>query len=122
MKKYVALFIALVCVFSLFGCNAFHKPDDVDTSQVSGTYIVLESAKTYLLVAQIGEDGSVLETQQFSVPNIFYPSYEIAIGEKITINHNGICLETFPMQFGKIYSMEYYDGKTGKTITVTVDK
>ena len=121
MKKFIALMICLISVFGLAGCDILDTLKDEDNEKMYIEYIVLKATESHLLVAEIGEDGSVIEMEQYSVPNAFYPSYEIAEGDKIVIKHNGVALETFPMQFAKIYSMTYHDSKTGLDVTVELD-
>ena len=115
MKKFLALILLAFFILSMSACV---YPESTDVSE---KYIVLESTDTYLLVALIGEDGNTIEMMQYSVPNLFYPSINIKAGDVITINHNGVALETYPMQFGQIYSMEYRDRETGHTTTVSPD-
>ena len=81
----------------------------------------MEVKESKLLVAEIRENGKVIETLRYSVPNWFHPNTEIKEGYKITIKHNGVVLETNPMQFAKIYSMEYWDSETGLSTVVTAD-
>ena len=117
MKKIIALVLLVLFALSTSACLS---PEPSETS-VSEDYIVLEATDTYLLVAQIGDDSKVIEAMQYSVTNLFYPSVEIKAGDVITIKHNGIALETYPMQFAKIYSMEYRDKETGQTTIVSPD-
>ena len=122
MKKAMALVLASICVLGLIGCKK-DKQGNLDNDDVTGefTFIVMEVSKSHLLVAEIGEDGKAMKTKQYSVPNVFYPDNEIVVGDKVAIHHDGVILETFPMQFGDISSMEYYDRKTGRNVIVNVD-
>lgn len=99
MKKLIALVLVLVCVLGLVGCKTDSKNSVED-------FVVMEVTENNLLVSKVGEDGQAIETLRYSVPNWFNPNTEIKEGYKITINHNGIVLETDPMQFAKISSME----------------
>lgn len=119
MKKLIALVFVLVCVLGLVGCNK-QKSNGNDITINANAYIVLEVTESNLLVAEIGEDGKAVEAKQYSVPNEFESS-NIAVGDIIKIEHNGIILETFPMQFGKIHSMEYQDKETGLGEVVIID-
>ena len=103
MKKIIALI--LICLLGLVGCNA--EPEDLENSSttVETLFVVLEVSESNLLVAEIGDDGNPLESSRYVAPNMFYPTEEINEGEKVLICHSGEILETFPMQFGKIYSM-----------------
>ena len=115
MKKLIAIVLALVCVLGMVGCNKQN-----DTSSNPDTYIVMEVTESSLLVAEIGENGKAIEAKQYRVSNEFH-STNIAVGDRIKIEHDGQILETFPMQFGRIFSMEYQDKQTGLNVVVHVD-
>ena len=119
MKKIIAFVLALVCILSFVGCNKQKSTGNITTPN-SDTYMVMEVKESVLLVAEIGEDGKAVESKQYSVPNEFHSS-NIAVGDKIKIEHNGEILETFPMQFARIHSMEYIDTGTGLATTVIID-
>ena len=68
---------------------------------------MLEVSESNILVAGIGAGGVAIETNQCSVPNWFYPSTNIKVGDRITIYHSGGILETYPVQFAEIQKMEY---------------
>ena len=119
MKKLIAAILAFVFVFSLIGCSSDRRGtpnDEIDYC----TFIVMEVTESNLLVAEIDEDGKAIEAKQYSVPNEFHSS-NIAVGDRIKIEHNGEILETFPMKFGKIFSMEYQDKETGLNVVVHID-
>ena len=121
MKKLIALILVFVCLLGLVGCGAGKRGDENDAVRDSNSYIVLEATESTLLVAAVGEDGKALKSMQYSVPNWFEPSTEIKAGYELIIKHNGVVRETFPMQFDKIYSMEYWDRESGLSTVVTVD-
>ena len=119
MKKLIAAVLAFVFVFSLIGCSSDRRGtpnDEIDYC----TFIVMEVTESNLLVAEIAEDGKAIEAKQYSVPNEFHSS-NIVVGDRIKIEHNGEILETFPMQFGRIFSMEYKDKETGLNVVVHID-
>jgi hypothetical protein len=84
------------------------------------TFIVLEVSDSSLLLAEIGEDGTAIETRQYRVPNLFAPNTQIQVNDKVKIEHNGEILESYPMQFSKIYKMEHVDAN-GIATTIVVD-
>ena len=119
MKKLIAAILAFVFVFSLIGCSSDRRGtpnDEIDYC----TFIVMEVTESNLLVAEIAEDGKAIEAKQYSVPNEFHSS-NITVGDRIKIEHNGEILETFPMQFGRIFSMEYQDKETCLNVVVHID-
>ena len=119
MKKITAFLLTLLCFLSLFGC-AFGVPGG-SLDPEGKKYIVLEATDSYLIVADIAEDGSAVESMKYSVSNMFYPNTKIEKGYLITIKHSDEILESYPMQFGKVYYMEYFDAKADKTIRVKSD-
>ena len=118
MKKIISLILVVLCLFALFSCGNNNGEPNYDTEY---TYIVSEVSEKYLIVNEIGEDGKAKEGTNHSTPNPFYPNNEIVVGDKVVIKHNGIVLETYPMQFAKIYSMEFYDKTAGKSVKVNID-
>ena len=111
MKKLIALFLVALFLF-MIGCS---------DKAITEDFVVLDASESYLLVAKIGEDGQVMENMQYSVPNYFDAATDIQAGNEITIKHNGISLETYPMQFAEIYQMVHFDEEGEKTATVTPD-
>ena len=127
MKRILLFLLVLVLGIGILGCGASKENAETDdgTSQepsvYSDEYIVIEATKNRLLVAEIGQDGEVNEAMQYSIPNYFHPNNEISVGQKVTIEHNGVVLELYPMQFAKIYSMGYHDSETGLNVVVNID-
>ena len=127
MKRSILFVLAVILVLSLVGCGASDKNAATDdgTSQEPSVYteeyVVIEATENRLLVAEIGQDGEVNEAMQYSTPNYFHPNNEISVGQKITIRHSGEILESYPMQFAKIYSMGYHDSETGLNVVVNID-
>ena len=133
MKRIVILILVFIMVLTTFGCNKdssesekrstknTEKESISNEDETTANYIVIEATDTNLIVADIDENGKAIEYMQYSVPNWFHPSTEIEVGYEITIKHNNIVLETFPMMFSKIYTMEYYDKDKGLVVTVIAD-
>ena len=121
MKNLISLTLVFVCLFALVACSAGKRGDENGAVTDSNTYIILEANESTLLVAAVDENGKAVKSMQYRVNNWFEPSTEIKVGYEITIKHNGIVRETFPMQFDKIYSMEYWDRETGLSTVVTAD-
>ena len=117
MKKLVSVIVVLIFLLSLAGCKE-QQPNGRDTAY---TYIVMEVTENYLIVAETDQDGNAVEALQYQVSNWFHPSTKIEVGYVITIKHNNIVAESDPMQFGKIYSMEYWDRETGLSTVVIAD-
>lgn len=118
MKKIISLILVVLCLFALFSCGNNNGEPNYDPEY---TYIVSEVEEKYLIVTEIGDDGTVKEGVIYSTPNPFYPDSKIAVGDKVVIKHNGIIMESYPMQFAKIYSMEFYDKDKGVSVKVNID-
>jgi hypothetical protein len=84
------------------------------------TFIVLDVSDSSLLLASIGQDGIAIDTAQYRVPNLFAPNTQIQVNDKVKIEHNGEILESYPMQFSKIYKMEHIDA-SGIGTSIIVD-
>lgn len=121
MKRILLTLLAvMLCLSAFFGCD--QNPKGSTNDEISyGTFIVLEVSESNILVAEIGADGSAIDTHRYSVPNWFNPSTDIKVDDKITIYHNGEVLETYPMQFAKIQKMQYDDKETGSSVVVIPD-
>ena len=120
MKRIVLTILAvLTCFGVLSGCDLMRKgtPYDEITHE---TFIVLEVTDSSLLLAEIGEDGTAIETRQYRVSNLFDTKTQIQVNDKIKIEHNGEILESYPMQFSKIYKMEHIDA-SGIATMIIVD-
>ena len=115
MKRFFSFVLLAFFVLGAAGCAEREQA-------VTNDFVVLEVTETYLLVEQISEDGKKIEGMKYSLSNYFDPSVKIEAGSVITIKHSGIALETYPMQFAKIYSIQYHDAETGRIITVTPDQ
>ena len=121
MKKLISVILVLILVMGLMGCRADKQGNPNDDVSDSDAFTVMGVTDKNLLIAEIGENGKAIETRQYSVPNWFYPSTEIEEGYKVTIKHSGAILETYPMKFAEIYSMEYWDKETGLSTVVIAD-
>lgn len=121
MKRiFLTILAVMLCLSAFSGCN--QKPKGTPNDEISyGTFIVLEVSESNILVAEIGSDGTAIDTKQYSVPNWFNPSTDIKVDDKITIYHNGEVLETYPMQFAEIQKMQYDDKETGRSVVVIAD-
>ena len=89
MKRiFLTILAVMLCLSAFSGCN--QKPKGTPNDEISyGTFIVLEVSESNILVAEIGSDGTAIDTKQYSVPNCFNPSTDIKVDDKITIYHNG---------------------------------
>ena len=120
MKQTILTILALLtCFVVLSGCDFMPKgtPHDEITHE---TFIVLEVSDSSLLLASIGQDGIAIDTAQYRVPNLFAPNTQIQVNDKIKVEHNGEILESYPMQFSKIYKMEHIDA-SGIGTSIIVD-
>ena len=120
MKKLLLLIFAVIFTLLLVGCSILDLLSGQSTAY-SAEYVILEVTDSTLLIADIDSDGNASEWSRYTAKNLFYPTYEIAVGDTVTIKHNGQILESYPMQFSKVYSMTYHCSETGEDITVRTD-
>ena len=121
MKRILSTIVAITLFIAVIpSCNQKTKGTPNDEIYCE-TFIVIEFSESNILVAEIGAGGIALEMNQCSVPNWFYPSTDIKVGDKITIYHSGDVLDTYPMQFVEIQKMQYDDKQTGSSVVVIPD-
>lgn len=113
MKKLLT-FISLICICSFLftGCTIPVVEDPVDEELVPITSLfIITEVRAQTIVGII--DG---QTDRISIPNWFV-DYDIQPNEFIKVTHNGIFLETWPLQMSEIYSMEYLT-TSGESIVI----
>jgi hypothetical protein len=109
--KHLAVILCIAMCFSLIACNR-------SSNATPYTYEVIEVSEDTLLIAAIKENGEVIPSEQYTVPNAFYPAWILQVGDRISITHSGEVLDTYPMQFAKIYEMSYYHEPTKHNLVV----
>lgn len=113
MKKIFAIISMLfICIACFSSCNIpiNEEPIEINKEPVTSLFVITE-VRSQTLVGVI--DG---QSNRISVPN-WFSDYDIEPNEFIKITHNGMFLETWPMQISEIYSMEYLT-TTGESIIV----
>jgi hypothetical protein len=113
MKRFFVLILSAIIVLGMAACA---------DKTVTNDFVVLEASETNLLVAEMDERGEAVEGAQYSLPNFFNPSVKIDAGSVITVEHSGVVLESYPMQFARIYRVHYKDAATGRTVTATPEQ
>lgn len=129
-KILIITLLLIIGTLSFVGCDN-NKTDTIEDNHVEKqtapessvdhiyTYSVTEVDELNLTVAEVEYDGKVNEAMHYLVPNWFYPSIEIKVGDEIVIKHSGDTLKAYPLIFTEIYSMEYTDKETGISTVVT---
>ena len=106
MKKRIALGLGLVCILGLVGCNnkstnyiIGHKP--------SVTGIVEEVHDDYVIVyAETAEGYPNGSSWSISLHAENKDSYtDVAVGDEITVYHDGSVMETDPLKVGTVYAI-----------------
>ncbi len=113
MKKLFSIIsILCICLLCFSACNVpiNEETGKEETVPVTSLFIITE-VRAQTLVGVI--DG---QTDRMSIPN-WFADYDIQPNEFIKVTHNGIFLETWPLQISEIYSMEYFT-TTGETILI----
>lgn len=115
----IPLFIGIVTNPNSDG-QAFVKKSSDSTQKEKTDLIVTEVSDKVLIAAVVGKDEKMLQNELYSIPNMFEPTSQIAVGDKLTVVHNGLIRETYPMQFGKIFEISYMDSN-GYSHAVIID-
>ena len=99
MKKLIALVVALVCVFSLVGCN-----------NRSMNYII-ENEPSIMGVVEDTNDNSILIKNDdgeywvsLNVENKDSMTH-FSIGDKVVVYYDGNIAESYPMQINTVYAI-----------------
>lgn len=126
MKKIICFALACMTMFVLTSCaeadaikngikDKLPKPDEYEIieSIMEKPTITTEYEHAYsLLIVQEITDDSIIAVldgteTRYSIPN-WFGNAEIKAGTYIVVEHADNALPTNPMQFGFIYSMEYF--------------
>lgn len=106
MKKYLALFLILSCVFGLLGCNRL-TIDQIIKTKPNVTGIVKEVHDNYVIMysetAKGYPNGS---TWQISLNVVNKDSYiDLVVDDEIVVYHDGNVMESDPLRVGKVYAI-----------------
>ena len=98
MKKFIALILALVCIFTLAGCVR------------SMNYIISNEPSITGIVQKITNDSVLMENESGE----YWVSLDVenkdsmthfAIGDEIVVYYDGNIAESYPMQIGTVYAI-----------------
>lgn len=116
MRKYIALFLALVCMLGLVGCNKSTQHDVADEPSVSGTAEeditsfgakVLEVNDNYLLVEPLADSNERKSADKIEISLADKTSWPIpAIGDTVNVFYSGGLQETYPARITKVCRVE----------------
>ena len=111
-KTFIIIIMIAIMIICMTSCSN-NKPLDnsSDVKDPVVTLLVITEIRENVLIGVSNEQSA-----RFSIPN-WFKEYNVQPNEIIKVWHSGIFLETWPMQFGDIFSMEYLS-LTGETIVV----
>ena len=106
MKKLTALVLALVCVFSLAGCNS-KSMDYIIKNKPSVTGVVEEVHSDYIIMYSETASGYPNGSEwQISLNVENKDSYtDLAVGDEIVVYHDGKVMESDPLKVGTVYAI-----------------
>lgn len=106
MKRYLVLFLALVCTLSLFGCNN-QSMDYIIQNKPSVTGVVEEVHNDYIIMYSETAEGYPNGSEwqiSLNVENIDSCT-NLTVGDEIVVYHDGNVMETDPLKVGKVYAI-----------------
>lgn len=99
MKKYIAVVLALVCIWALVGCNN-RSMDYIIGNEPSIIGIVKETTdKSILIENDSGEYSVSLDVENKDSMTHFN------IGDEVVVYYDGNIAESYPMQINKVYAI-----------------
>jgi len=106
MKKFIALVLALICVFSLPGCNT-NSMSYIIENKPNVTGIVEEVHDDYIIMYSETAEGYPNGTNwSISLNVVNNDSYtDIAVGDEIVVYYDGQAAETDPLQVSTVYAI-----------------
>ncbi len=106
MKKFIALVLSLVCVFSLAGCNT-NSMNYIIENKPSVTGIVEEVHDDYIIMYSETAEGYPNGTNWSISLNVENrDSYtDIIVGDEIVVYYDGMAAETDPLQVSTVYAI-----------------
>ena len=99
MKKLIAIVLALVCVFSLIGCNN-RSMNYIIENEPSIMGIVKETNDNSILIGN--EDGEYCVS--LNVENKDSMTH-FSIGDEVVVYYDGNIAESYPMQINTVYAI-----------------
>ena len=101
MKKFLSLFLVLLCLVSLTACK------EEQEAECSFRATVLEVQQTYLMVEPAEGTWERSSADKITLSLQDKPSWPIPqVGDTVEIFYNGEILETYPAQIAKLYRVE----------------
>lgn len=111
MKKYISIFLAIMCILSLVGCG---KKEPVgDPPSVSFQATILEIIDQTYLVEPVEGSQELKSSDQITVPmKNLDPSLEPEVGDIIEITYDGSIAESYPAQITEVYGIKVVEEVT----------
>ena len=107
MKRWIAIFLALVGIFALFGCSAEEKGSDAPKFYFTAE-VVQENENTYLIEITDKENSGITPGEQTYLTKAEVTGSgitQLAKGDVVRVVFDGNVMETYPLQLGEVYSV-----------------
>lgn len=110
MKKLLSIILVIVCIFSIVACGKKEeKPFFVSkVIEISDTTILLEVTNNGN--CSINEGGQVVIPLD-KIAGVISENKDFVINNYLTVEFNGVVLETYPMQLDEIYVVKVTNEK-----------
>lgn len=115
MKRFIALFLALVCVLGLVGCNN-QSMDYIIENKPSIAGIVEEVHDNFIII-YIETDGYPNGAScKVSLDVQNKDSYtDISVGDEVVVYYNGYIAESSPLQINTVYAITLKNSENKET-------
>lgn len=85
-----------------------------DQAEVTDDEIKEEKIKDHFVVEKVNEDGYTIadienNDNKYIISKKDAKNMDLVIGDELEITHNGVVMESYPAQFGKIFKVVKYD-------------
>lgn len=85
-----------------------------DQAEVTDDEIKEEKIKDYFVVEKVNEDGYTIadienNDNKYIISKKDAKNMGLVVGDELEITHNGVVMESYPAQFGKIFKVVKYD-------------
>lgn len=118
MKKYISLFLILTLIFSFTACQINNKANDTEKNpgieNQEKTIFKAEIIEIYdndVIVKPEGNSNIAKSSDKISISKEIFKENEVEIGDMVSIEFNGIILESYPAQLGQVFSVELLDNE-----------
>lgn len=126
MKRIMALILTLLCMLTAAGCGET-EPQEHAQAYFTAKILIVNENNVYVKLTDKGTSGISVGEEFYVTKNVSAQDGcpELAVGDFIKVYFNGEVMETYPLQLGKVFSIEITEGYdwgvtlTAKDVTAT---